>query len=90
MKKTEEINIALTDEDMLQATGGLDARKKESGSVYDLTGIVVSVLGDGEYSVRLNDGGEVRALLQAEQQPAREGTAVGLTAFAGGWRMSPA
>ncbi len=89
MKKTEEINIALTDQDMLQATGGLDARKKESGSVYDLTGIVVSVLGDGEYSVRLNDGGEVRALLQAEQ-PAREGAAVGLTAFAGGWRMSPA
>ena len=80
-----KINVALSDDMLAAATGGLTAKMKQTPN-YDATGEVVMHRGGRNYQVRFDDGAELIATTQSDTL-VPDGTGVGLFAVAGGWTM---
>ncbi len=78
-------NIQLSDELLIDATGGFTTPEQQISS-FDAIGVVVMHLGGRQYQVRFDDGAELIATNQSDEIIA-DGTQVGLFAVAGGWAM---
>ncbi len=78
-------NVQLSDEIMAQASGGVTV-KDDRLTEFDASGTVIEYIGDCQYHVRLEDGGEVMASFD-ERHIVEPGTNVGLLALYGGWVM---
>lgn len=79
------MNVALSDDLMTAATGGLTTAMEQMPN-YDATGEVVMHRGGRNYQVRFDDGAELIATSQSDTL-VPDGTGVGLFAVAGGWSM---
>lgn len=78
-------NVQLLDEEMFNATGGLNSGNQETKD-FDAVGTVIMHLSGRQYQVRFDDGAELIATSYSDESVA-EGTNVGLFAIAGGWTM---
>ena len=82
---TGKKNVQLSDEMLLNATGGLNAGEQNAPE-FDAIGTVVIHLGGRQYQVRFDDGAELIAATQSDET-VPDGAKVGLFAVAGGWKM---
>ncbi|WP_036609434.1 hypothetical protein [Oribacterium sp. P6A1] len=78
-------NFKLSDEMLLNATGGLSASEHKLPE-FDALGSVVTHLGGRQYQVLFDDGAMLFATNRTDTV-VPEGTKVGLYAIAGGWTM---